>query len=61
MSALQNTPSVKLAIVGVSRDCFPIELTGSRLDKVVEASQPKVGEIHRCSVVVENELHVNDA
>ena len=56
MAKLSNTPDVKLAVVGVSRDCFPIELTGSRLDKLVAASESKVGEIYRCSVVVENEI-----
>ena len=27
MSISLNSPEVKLALVGVSRDCFPIELT----------------------------------
>ena len=58
MTKLQNTPDVKIAAVGVSRDCFPIELTASRLDKVVAAAQPKVSALHRCSVVIENELDV---
>jgi len=31
--ALPNAPEVKLAIVGVSRDCFPIDLTRTRLGK----------------------------
>ncbi|WP_372796380.1 L-fucose/L-arabinose isomerase family protein [Pontiella sp.] len=53
---MQNTPDVKMAVVGVSRDCFPIELTGRRLDKLVAASESKVSEIYRCSIVVENEV-----
>ena len=31
MKPLKNTPKVKLGIVGVSRDCFPIELARQRL------------------------------
>ena len=56
MTKLTNTPDVKIAAVGVSRDCFPIELTGKRLDKLVAASTSKVSDIYRCSIVVENEV-----
>ena len=37
-----NAPDVKLALVGVSRDCFPIELTRTRLGKLAEACK-KIG------------------
>lgn len=48
-----NIPEVKLGIVAVSRDCFPIELSISRREAVVKA----YGEgIYNCSVTVENEL-----
>lgn len=48
-----NIPEVKLGIVAVSRDCFPIELSISRREAVVKA----YGEgIYNCPVTVENEL-----
>jgi len=34
---MTNIPPIKLGIVAVSRDCFPIELSKTRRDKVVEA------------------------
>ncbi len=37
MSALPNAPQVKLAIVGVSRDCFPSQLTRTRLARLIDA------------------------
>ena len=36
-----NIPEVKLGIIAVSRDCFPIELSVSRRGKVVEAVKAK--------------------
>ena len=30
MTQMPNSPKVKIAVVGVSRDCFPIELTRRR-------------------------------
>ncbi len=52
---LHNSPEVKLGVVGVSRDCFPIELTRKRL-KALMASLKKQGvNAEACSVVIENE------
>jgi len=36
MSSLINTPDVKLGVVGVSRDCFPIGLTEKRLKALMK-------------------------
>jgi len=48
-----NIPEVKLGIVAVSRDCFPIELSMKRRKNIVAA----YGEgVYECSVTVENEL-----
>ena len=49
---LTNIPVVKLGIVAVSRDCFPIELSQRRRKAIVEAYK---GEIYECPVTVENE------
>ena len=52
---LLNTPEIELAIVGVSRDCFPVELTARRLDALM-AELAKAGiQAHRCSTIIESE------
>ena len=49
----QNIPEVKLGIIAVSRDCFPIALSEMRRANIVKA----YGEdIYECPVTVENEL-----
>ncbi len=52
---MTNIPRIKLGIVAVSRDCFPIELSKTRRDKVVEACRTRGIEIFPLSTVVENE------
>jgi len=49
---VQNIPSVRLGIIAVSRDCFPIALSEARRAAVVEAYK---GELYQCPVTVENE------
>ena len=56
-----NMPKVKLGIIAVSRDCFPMELSMRRRSAVVEAYQKRNGEIYECSVTVENEIHMTKA
>ena len=47
-----NIPEVKLGIIAVSRDCFPIALSTKRRQNIVAA----YGEgIYECPVTVENE------
>lgn len=50
---MQNIPNVKLGIVAVSRDCFPISLSEKRRDNVIKAYK---GEIVEIKTTVENEL-----
>ena len=47
-----NIPQVKLGIIAVSRDCFPIALSTQRRENIVKAYQ---GEIFNCPTTVENE------
>lgn len=47
-----NIPNVKLGIIAVSRDCFPIQLSEKRRAAIVAAYK---GEVHECPVTVENE------
>ena len=55
---ITNIPQVKLGIVAVSRDCFPIRLSESRRAAIVKA----YGQgIYECPVTVENEIDMQKA
>jgi len=56
-----NIPKVKLGIIAVSRDCFPMELSANRRKAVVNAFTKKYGEIFECPTTVENEIHMQKA
>ncbi len=49
---MQNIPEVKLGIIAVSRDCFPIGLSIQRRAAIKAAYK---GELYECPVTVENE------
>ena len=49
---MTNIPEVKLGIIAVSRDCFPISLSERRRKAIVEAYS---GDLYECPVTVENE------
>ena len=49
---LSNIPDVKLGLIAVSRDCFPIALSEKRRAAIAAAYQ---GELYECPVTVENE------
>ena len=49
---MENIPEVKLGIIAVSRDCFPIGLSVARREAVTKAYK---GELYECRVTVENE------
>ncbi len=57
MPELANTPEVRLGVVGVSRDCFPIELTRKRLDALMKELKKNKTPATACSVVIETEGH----
>ena len=48
----ENIPQVKLGLVAVSRDCFPIALSERRRAAIVKAYD---GDLYECPVTVENE------
>ena len=52
---MNNIPQVKLGIVAVSRDCFPIGLSQSRRAAVVAACAGKGLEVYEAQTTVENE------
>ena len=46
---MNNMPKEKIAIVAVSRDCFPMDLSVSRRKAVVAAYAKKYGEgLYEC-------------
>jgi L-fucose isomerase-like protein len=55
MDLLKNTPVVKLGVVGVSRDCFPIELTRRRMQEVIEQCRKLKLPIVPAKTVIETE------
>ena len=55
---MNNIPDVKLGIVAVSRDCFPVSLSEGRRKAVAEACRKQGISIVQASTVVENEKDV---
>ena len=47
-----NIPEVKLGIIAVSRDCFPIALSTQRRKNIVAGYK---GDLYECPITVENE------
>ncbi|MHC4870964.1 MAG: L-fucose/L-arabinose isomerase family protein [Planctomycetota bacterium] len=58
---MENMPEVKIGIVGVSRDCFPVELTRKRLKDLLKAVKSRKINAFDCSVIIENESDMLDA
>ena len=58
---MENMPKVKLGIIAVSRDCFPMTLSESRRRAVVAEYKKSYGEIFECETTVENEKDMRKA
>jgi len=58
---MNNMPKIKIGIVSVSRDCFPMSLSENRRKAVVKAYTEKYGDIYECPTCVENEIHMRKA
>ena len=56
-----NIPELKLGIVSVSRDCFPMSLSETRRKRVVESYNKKYCNIYECPVCIENEKDMQRA
>ncbi|MBR2099964.1 MAG: fucose isomerase [Eubacterium sp.] len=54
---MKNIPEVKLGIIAVSRDCFPIDLSIRRRKAIAK----ECSGIYECPITVENELDMLDA
>lgn len=55
---MMNIPQVKLGVVAVSRDCFPVQLSEARRAAVVKACSDKAVQITEIKTTIENEKHV---
>lgn len=55
---MKNIPEVKLGLIAVSRDCFPIGLSIARRENIVKAYD---GDIYECKITVENEKDMMEA
>jgi L-fucose isomerase-like protein len=61
---MNNTPVIKIGIVGVSRDCFPASLTKSRREALVKAYTAKydAADIYECPItIIESEIDMVNA
>jgi L-fucose isomerase-like protein len=58
---MNNVPKVKLGIVAVSRDCFPIELSRKRRVEVVKHCRAKKLPVVEVATIVENERDALEA
>ena len=58
---MRNIPVIKLGVVAVSRDCFPIELSRARRGALVDAFQKKYGQIVTVQTIIESETNVEPA
>ena len=55
---IKNIPDVKLGLIAVSRDCFPIALSTARRDAIAKAYG---ADLFNCTTTVENELDAKKA
>ena len=58
---MNNIPQVKVGIVAVSRDCFPIQLSEKRRAAIVAACQAKGLDLYEAKTTVENEKDMEKA
>lgn len=55
---MQNVPNVKLGLVAVSRDCFPIELSRKRRQNVIAQCKKQNVPVIEIETIIENEKDV---
>ena len=55
---MENLANVKMGVVAVSRDCFPIELAQKRKTNLLESCKNAGIAITDIPVIIENEIHV---
>ena len=50
---MKNIPEIKLGIIAVSRDCFPIALSEKRRKALVEVLKNRGVDVYECPVIIE--------
>lgn len=55
MQKIGNSPIVTMGLVGVSRDCFPIDLCRGRMQAIVDACKRQDVSVVPCDVIIQNE------
>jgi len=58
---MKNVPVIKMGVVAVSRDCFPIELSRKRRENVISACNKNNIPVIEIEIIVENENDVVSA
>ena len=58
---MQNIPEIRLGLIAVSRDCFPVELARRRRNAVIAACLQKKIPVTELACIVENEQNVLQA
>ncbi len=61
MEPLRNMPDVKMGLVAVSRDCFPVDLARRRLAAVVAACRGRGMEVFPAETIIETEADALEA
>ncbi len=56
---MNNIPQVKMGILAVSRDCFPISLSEKRRKAIVEVLKKRGFDIYECPVIIEGGIDAN--
>ena len=50
---MKNIPQVKMGIIAVSRDCFPISLSEKRCKAIVAELKSRNVDIYECPIIIE--------
>lgn len=58
---MKNVPRIKIGLVAVSRDCFPLELSRRRRDQVMAACTARDLPVVAIPTIIENESHALQA
>jgi len=58
---MQNIPQVKVGIIAVSRDCFPIELSRKRRIKLIQECKDKKVPVAEIKTIIESEKDIASA
>ena len=58
---MSNIPQVKLGLIAVSRDCFPMTLSEGRRKAIADCYRQKADDLYECPVCVENETDMQKA